>query len=427
MKRFILGYLLIILSAILFACGNKGQIKDLEANMNNKAIEDEADKKENGEKRESKNNVSQNQESGNEINKGLEDIMNYTASSENVKQLGRTYYSDKDILWCAFSGTGAEFKFTGKKCTIKIMGDSVSLSSQFDNHARIGIYVNGERVVDEMINKWQKEYVVIDKDEVTEAVIRIVKLSESAMSTFGIASIDAEGGKIEPTGEKELFIEFIGDSITCGYGVDDEDPNHHFSTKTEDVTKAYAYKIAEKLNADYSMVAISGYGIVSGYTTADEPNSSQTIPQYYDTLGFSYGNFGDKKPQDILWDFTQRQPDIIVINLGTNDNSYTKGIEDRVAWFSTEYCSFIKKVRERNTDATIICSLGIMGGQLYPAIENAVNKYKNETGDDKIELLRFDEQLQKDGIAADWHPSEKTHTKAAEKLTSKIRDILSIN
>ncbi|HHT88066.1 MAG TPA: SGNH/GDSL hydrolase family protein [Clostridiales bacterium] len=349
---------------------------------------------------------------------------NYTANSDSVKQLGRTYYSEDGILWCAFSGTGAEFKFVGKKCTINIVGDSVSITNEFDNHARIGIYVNDKRVVDDMISKWKSEYVVIDESEPTEAVIRVIKLSECAMSTFGIASIDVEKGRIEPTDNKELLIEFVGDSITCGYGVDDENYEHHFSTKTEDVTKAYAYKAAEALNADYSMVAISGYGIISGYTEGDEPIPEQTIPQYYDTLGFSYGGFGASKPQDIKWDFTKRQPDIIVINLGTNDSSYIKGYDDRHDWFFGEYTAFIRKVRGHNPDAVIICSIGIMGAQLYPVIRNAVNTYINETGDYNIEVLKFNMQSQRDGYAADWHPTERTHTKAAGKLVERIRQIL---
>lgn len=344
-------------------------------------------------------------------------------ASDAVKHLGRTYYSDEDILWCAFSGTGAEFMFSGKKCTINIIGDVVSVTNQYDNHARIGISVNDERVVDDMITSLEKQYNVIDEDEAVEAVVRIVKLSEAEMSTFGIASIDVEEGKIEPTGEKELLIEFVGDSITCGYGVDDEDYNHHFSTKTEDVTRAYAYKTAEMLNADYSMVALSGYGIISGYTTQDTPNSGQTIPQYYDTLGFTYGDFGGMKPQNIKWDFTRRQPDIIVVNLGTNDNSYIKGMEDRLASFSREYTAFLKKIREYNPDAVIVCSLGVLGDQLYNSIELAVNTYKGETGDDNIHLLKFDVQRQEDGYAADWHPTEATHIKAATKLAAKIREI----
>lgn len=404
MKRSTLGCALIMLAMLLIACGQEVPEEIPETNTN----ENEANKNKAGE---------------NEGNKELivEMSKNYTANSDTVKQLGRTYYSKESILWCAFSGTGAEFKFSGTKCTINIVGDSVSITDEFDSHARIGIYVNDKRVVDEMITKKENEYIVVDEGDVTEAVIKIVKLSEAAMSTFGIASIDVEGGIIEPTEKKELLIEFVGDSITCGYGVDDENRDHHFSTKTEDVTRAFAYKTAEALNADYSMVAISGYGIISGYTTQDKPVSNQTLPQYYETLGFSYGGFGNEKPQNILWDFTKRQPDIIVINLGTNDSSYTNSHEDRLTLFSGEYGAFIHIIREYNPDATIICSLGVMGAQVYPSIELAVNTYIEETGDDKIELLRFDQQIQDDGYAADWHPTEATHTKAAEKLVAKIR------
>ncbi len=460
MKRVTLGFVLIMLAVFLSACKNDASDKASEANLNdtkasgdelnkdeaqNGASENKQDKNEANVKEASENKASDNQSNEskanendanvnkpneneaneNEANKGIVEKMNrsYSAKSDTVKHLGRTYYSNKDILWCAFSGSGAEFRFSGKKCTINIEGDAVSVTNQTDNHARIGIYVNDERVVDEMITKPKNSYTVIEGDEVTEAVIRIVKLSEAAMSTFGIASIDVEEGKIEPTEQKDLLIEFVGDSITCGYGVDDEDRDHHFSTKTEDVTRAFAYKTAEILNADYSMVALSGYGIISGYTTQEEPNSAQTIPQYYDTLGFTYGNFDGIKPQNIKWDFTGRQPDIIVINLGTNDSSYTKGKEDRLAHYSQEYNAFIKKIREHNPDATIICSLGIMGDQLYPSVELAVNTYIEETGDDNIELLKFDVQRQEDGYAADWHPTEATHSKAADKLVTKIREL----
>lgn len=427
MKRFALGCILILSLIFLWACKNNSEIDTKVSH--NETNETNENKKMNNEK--TINEITENENTENEktISEKEEELIEemnrtYTASSDVVKHLGRIYYSDNDILWCAFSGTGAEFKFSGKKCVIRIIGDSVSLTNEFDNHARIGIYVNDERVVDDMINKWEKEYTVVDQDEVTEAIVKIVKLSETAMSTFGIVSISVEEGKIEPTSNKELYIEFVGDSITCGYGVDDENPDHHFSTKTEDVTKAYAYKTAEMLNADYSIVAISGYGIISGYTTGDVPISEQTIPQYYDTLGFTYGSFGKEKPQDIKWDFTKRQPDIVVVNLGTNDSSYTKGHEDRLTWFCNEYCAFIKKIRERNPDATILCSLGIMGADVYPSIEKAVETYIDETGDNNIELLKFDQQLMEDKIAADWHPSETTHTKAAKKLAAKIQDIL---
>jgi len=255
--------------------------------------------------------------------------------------------------------------------------------------------------------------------------VRVVKLSEAPYSTFGISAIDAVCyGNIEPTKESEHLIEFIGDSITCGYGVDDLDANHHFSTTTEDATKTYAYKTAEKLGADYSLVSFSGYGIISGYSGDGKQHADQRVPDFYDKLGNSYGTYlGSFVPQETAWDFA-KQPDVVVINLGTNDNSYVKNDSAKKEKFTTAYAAFLKQVREKNPDAVIFATLGIMGAELYPCIEDAVERYIGETGDAGIYTMKFDTQNMADGIAADWHPSEKTHEKAAQKLSQTIKEAM---
>jgi len=53
-----------------------------------------------------------------------------------------------------------------------------------------------------------------------------------------------------------------------------------------------------------------------------------------------------------------------------------------------------------------------------------VERYVEETGDAKVHTMKFDAQSMADGIAADWHPSEKTHEKAAEKLSGKIKEVM---
>ena len=92
--------------------------------------------------------------------------------------------------------------------------------------------------------------------------------------------------------------------------------------------------------------------------------------------------------------------------------------------YTTAYVAFLKQVREKNPNATIFCTLGIMGAELYPCIEDAVERYVKESGDSKIHTMKFDTQSMADGIAADWHPSEKTHEKAAEKLAAKIKEVM---
>lgn len=349
----------------------------------------------------------------------------YQLTEENVKLLGRTYF-DGEKLYCALSGSGAEFSFNGTKCSVVVTGDANAMSpTAADNQARVAIYVNGERVIDDMVDNIQETYDVFESDTPQTAVISIVKLSESPMSTIGIKEIRATGSKIAPTPNKDILVEFIGDSITCGYGIDDPDKDHHFSTKTEDVTKAYAYRTAEKLNADYSMVSFSGYGIISGYTN-DKKVEAQTVPQFYTKLGYSWAANGSFVPANVDWDFSKRQPDLIVVNLGTNDDSYTKTDSEKQQEYCDAYVEFIKKIRENNPDAKILCTLGIMGDRLFDYVQLAVNNYTEETGDSNISAMKFDVQLPDDGYSADWHPSVTTHEKASDKLAAEIKNLLGI-
>jgi lysophospholipase L1-like esterase len=348
-------------------------------------------------------------------------FMRITPNWHNVKPLGRTWQRE-DSLWLAFSASGAEFAFIGAACTIVVAGDNrAANANEGCNHARIAIELDGVRVVDAMIDAPEKTFTLTAEDG--EHIVRIVKLSETAMSTCGIRAIEAEN--IRPTEKKTRFIEFVGDSITCGYGMDDEVAEHHFVTGTEDATRAYAYRTAQALDADYSLVSISGYGIISGYTaTAEEPITAQLIPTYYENLGFSYGVYEGDVPQDVRWDFTARQPDLIVINLGTNDDSYCLAHEARQQHYCDEYVNFLCTVRRNNPGAKILCTLGIMGDRLYPWVEKAAAAYSAKTGDTDIACMPFTPQLLEDGYTADYHPTAVTHGKAAAKITAEIRRLM---
>jgi lysophospholipase L1-like esterase len=308
-------------------------------------------------------------------------------NDKSVKTIGRTYLYN-DTLWAAFSGAGAEFIFTGKKLEITVTGDFASTAGNDENYARIAIYVDNERVVDDMLDEKEKTYKVLESESAECRNVRVIKLSECAMSTFGIKPVMiAENEKIEPAPAKNIKMEFIGDSITCGYGVDDPDKEHHFKTATEDVTKAYAYKTALALNADYSMVSVSGYGIISGFTNDGNKIPEQTIPQYYDKLGFSYNKFADSiTVSETEWDFERYKPDIIVINLGTNDMNYAT-TDERKAEFEDGYLDFLKKVRSLNSDSYIFQTYGVMGTSLEENIENVRRKYISETGDERITFI----------------------------------------
>ena len=60
-----------------------------------------------------------------------------------------------------------------------------------------------------------------------------------------------------------------------------------------------------------------------GLDVADLINDVNLVPRYYDKVGYSSGILEQQRRiQDDRWDFAV-QPDAVVINLGTNDASYT--------------------------------------------------------------------------------------------------------
>ena len=352
-------------------------------------------------------------------------MIDFTPDSDHVRLLGRSIFTS-GMVFMGYSSTGVEFNVSAKKLSVNMIGDSTARGSDNGSAARIVAFINGERKLDQMLINPMQEFVIFEGTDVVEGVVQILKVSECSSSLAGIESICVdEEGTISATNPRDLKIEFIGDSITCGYGVDDPIKENHFRTSTEDNTKTYAYKTAAALNADYSMVSISGWGIISGYTGNDVKNEGSQLPKVYDKLGFTWGSsLGKTRPANVAWDFSVFQPDVVVINLGTNDASYTKGKADRIQEYTDAYVEFLRDIRSKNADAYIICCLGMMGQDLCPAVDAAVTKYKAATGDERICSLKFDNQSFADGIAADWHPSEKTHTKAAAKLTAKVKEVL---
>ncbi len=341
------------------------------------------------------------------------------AIPENVKMLGR-YAVVEDVTLISFSAAGVEFNVKGShKCAFELIGDGkAAIETEKMHHPRFAIYVDDVMVLDTQLGKTNDTFEIDLPPE--DCVVRLIKLSESSDSTFGIKDIGVDDGAvISPTPAGDFKIEFIGDSITCGYGVDGT-PQDTYCTALENATKAFAYKTARKLGCDYSLVSFSGFGIISGYTENDERLLTHILPDYYESIGHSYDKILEKYDvTDIKWDFSLYTPDLIVINLGTNDASYTKDIPERQELYTKEYVSFLKKVRSLNPDSKILCVLGIMGRTLLAAMEKAAAAYTKETGDTKVYTMGFEEQGPDQVI--DSHPSEATYEAAAVKLSEFIK------
>ena len=341
-----------------------------------------------------------------------------------VKRLGHVV-DDGEQLWLLSSAAEIGFRVTGATQVKLVLGadDTVLDPAAETVRPRFAVRLDGEKILDRRMAEKEETVTVFAGEAKRDAEVRLIKLSECTQSLMALKRIETDGS-MEPLPEKKLKMEFIGDSITCGYGVEGKSEAETFTTATENAEKGYACLTARALGADAVMTCFSGHGIVSGYTgDPSVRNSSELVPPYYEKEGrngFRLAN--GKLPEEIDRDFSAFRPAYIVINLGTNDMSWCGTDGERGAQYAEGYTQFLKTVRKHNPGARILCALGVMGTLLNPMLAQAVDRYRRETGDGQIRLLLLEDQnAARDGYGADYHPSETTQRLLAEKVTEAIR------
>ena len=339
----------------------------------------------------------------------------FIPTEKNVKIIGRFYQKD-DITWIVHSGSSLEFYITGDSAEINLVGDS-NIYSDITLRPRFGIYINDKLFLDSLMNFLELNIELFKNEEETKTKVKIMLLSENRYGGIGIKNIKVHTCKnqktIEPVDNKKLSIEFIGDSMTCAYGVEGKDENEHFKTSTENFSKSYAYIASQILNVDYSAVSYSGYGITSGYSEGDK-NPNDLVSLYYKKIG-KHENYPGE------WDFEKYKHDIILINLGANDyNYYMADPEKRGDEFIQDYIKFLDLVKECNPNSLIICTLGnIKKRNIYRLVEKAVKLYRDE----KVVIFEVPE-YEVDKYGSDWHPSVASQEKIGKIVAENIGEFI---
>lgn len=348
-------------------------------------------------------------------------MIKFKADENNVRVLGRTLYRD-NVRWLGYSCTAVEFEFTGTKATAELSTDWLNDAGWkhiFQPYMAVFVNDSTEPYKRFAVNEGTAEYELYTSENIGKVKIRLVKMSENAFSKVGINSVSADGEIRPPQPVSQRKIEFVGDSITCGFGIEASSAADGFCTAQENPWINYASITARHFNAEYNLVSWTSIGVLSNSVKEDvnEPDDGWTMPKIYFYTDRSVDGMTAGSENNLEeWDFSRFEPDLIVVNLGTNDKDYTREIKERTDAFEECYLNFISDIRKHNPDSVILCTLGAMGQQLCPQIENAVKKL----GDDKIYAVRFDEQLESDGIGAESHPNAVTHKKMAEKLIGEI-------
>jgi len=329
-------------------------------------------------------------------------------AKDYIKTQGRTTLKD-GALWLDFSASGIEFS---ANCEGKVaLNLNVKSLKQTDSYG--GLYftvivdgVKKDRAECHITSTGNVELVLAEDLPAGNHTFEVYRQTEHRGAEVGITSIVMNGTFNEKPADNRLYIEFIGDSISTGFGAlgttSDSDGG---SPKWQDATAAYPYLTAKALGADFSDVAYSGIGAKYGW---QDPN----MHTFYPYQRWQY----DRNTQ---YNFNARQPDVIVIALGTNDIAMEaeKGItvEQRLAG----YQELLDLVRAKNPNSKIVWIYGMMKDDDNARIPAIIE----ENGGAAAGLYSL--ELVTNTAGAGWHPSAAGQQKFADDLVAFLNsDVL---
>jgi hypothetical protein len=357
----------------------------------------------------------------------------------DLRIMGRTNGS-RDPVVLFWTGSCAEVNVAASELWFEVEADYAMFEPWID------IVIDGELTQRFMLTRGRHRICVFRGMTPSEAKdVRIVRdtqaMPDDPDNYLAILSLSTDG-RFCPLPEKQLKMEFIGDSITSGEGGCGRLGEMDWVSGCFDAYHNYARETADALNAEYNVLSQSGWGVHCAWNG----NIRQALPLYYGQVcGVLQGERNRRLGAQKDWDFASWRPDLIVINLGTNDN----GAFDQPDWtdpdtgeissmrrnadgtlcaedlrkFTEDGRAFLGRLRSCNKDSRIIWTYGMLGSEMLPAIREIVNGYREQTGDRNVEVLQLPDAADT-GFGSRQHPGRSAHRAAAAVLIGRIREIL---
>lgn len=202
---------------------------------------------------------------------------------------------------------------------------------------------------------------------------------------------------------------FVGDSITFG------------ASAANPTLDAWAPRAAAAAGCEYARIAQGGIGLVDGY---DAPIGRRGMEKQFGMLGA----FGSARGDAPFAGWADERPDIVVVNLGTNDADSNEKNPAPLDVFRDRYVGFLTTLRARYPAATILVlePFNRNGGKCK-AVREAVERHTTVTGDRRAFCISTEGWVNPAGgdIAPDWsHPTDQGHGKLARRMTEALRELL---
>lgn len=324
----------------------------------------------------------------------------------NIEFYGRFLHTDDGAL-CDWSGSAVEAGFNGTEVAVCLRHIEGADTDYFN------VYIDGSAPQPLTVTAAQERYELAFGLAERYHSVRIEKRTEGPQGgVWAFCGFDfGQGTAAEAPVHKARSIEIVGDSITAGYGNLSANGWGGFKLAEEDVSRTYGRIAADRLDADITVLGWSGNGMYQDLGGNKAPVFSDS--NFWRTLAHR----ADKD-----WCF-ETKPDVLVINLGTNDfqaNAVTP-VEGFAAEYVACYTAFLEKVRALYPDTHVVCAMGVVHYYAVDSIE-AVVTARRAAGDENLSVcvMHADAIPESKRWGCDGHPSALTHAAMGAQLAAHI-------
>lgn len=360
---------------------------------------------------------------------------------ENMYVYGRTVVND-DCIPLFWNHSGVEVRVTGSELWIEVETDCGHLEPW------IATELNGAMMSRQMLMPGNHSICLFrsfspDTVKTVKFYRELQAVSEDFKCKVLVKGFRTDG-EFLPVLKKKVKLEFVGDSISSGEGTYGASDDTEWTACYMSSSRHYAHILEKAFNADVRIISQGGWGVYSGWDNDVRHN----IPSIYEKVcGLQEGDMNVALGAQKENDFESWQPDAVIINLGTNDNSCFNtpplnvpgyGVcklyrnadgslrEEDADKIKTAVINFLKMVRLHNPKAHILWAYGMLGYELTLTITDAVNVYVKETGDKNVAFINLPD-TNKDTVGAHGHPGYKAHIEAAKVLGKYLGDRLGLS
>jgi|WetSurMetagenome_2_1015567.scaffolds.fasta_scaffold06776_2 lysophospholipase L1-like esterase len=325
--------------------------------------------------------------------------------NQAINYVGRYVFNGTDEALSDWPGTYFRCLFTGKTLGLLLDGPS---------GARFNVFIDGEQV--KTISCQKNDTIWISRKlSGGRHRLEVYRRTEAflGISYFKGIIIDRKAKVLKWNNFPSHRIEFIGNSITCGYGVEGASRHDRFLPETENNYLSYASITARSLDADYFIVAHSGLGVVRHYGDSAKVSSDPQMPvKYLRTFD---------NTDSLKWDFNRWKPEAVVINLGTNDFS-TEPYPDKDV-FQAAYIKLLHTIRKNYGNVPVFCLCGpLIGDPCCSYIREMTETLKLKEGDNELFFIEIPKTVlnNDEDFGSDDHPSAKGQNKMADIIIPVI-------